>query len=130
MNTIFITGRAGNVKVYPPKREGQKTMMVIGIADKYWNGKEQTVQWWNCKVYGKKAENIQQWISKGTMCSVVGRLQPDDYTREDGTTRGGFQVYVDQIDFFNGPRRDEPAKHDEDVVKHEAADNWDDVPNF
>ena len=128
MNTIFITGRAGNVKVFPAKGD-KKTMMVVGIADKIWHEGENAVQWWNCKIYGKRAEKIQEWVQKGTMCAVVGRLLPDDYKRPDGTVKQGYQVFVDQIDFFNGPRRDEEAKHAPEVEKV-GEDNWDDVPNF
>jgi single-stranded DNA-binding protein len=131
MNVITVVGRVGNIKVYPPKTPDKKVMLILGVADRYWGGREAKVQWWNCKVYGSRAENIAKFIEKGSMVSIVGRVNSDDFTPKDGgPKRQSWQVFVDQIEVAPPPAgRGEAPRHAPEVqtFTEDDASSWSDA---
>jgi single-strand DNA-binding protein len=53
-----------------------------------------------CVAFGKQAENIDQWVSKGHMFALMGHLQVRSYEAKDGTKRWVSEVIVDDFQFI------------------------------
>jgi single-strand DNA-binding protein len=71
------------------------------------------------RAYGKAAELINQYMSKGRSLLVEGRLQYQQWTGQDGNKRSKHMVIVDNFQFLGGgrpgegggpPRAAEPAE--------------------
>ena len=55
----------------------------------------------NCVVFGKIAENVAQYTSKGSKGAVEGSLIINNYTDKDGNKRSFTEIYVNNIEFLN-----------------------------
>lgn len=61
--------------------------------------------WPNIVAFGKTAENIGKFFSKGKRIGITGHLQTGSYEKADGTTVYTTDVMVDKFDFI------EPYEH-------------------
>ncbi len=75
--------------------------------------KEETV-WFRISVWGKQAETVNQYLSKGRQVLVEGALVPDEnggpriWTGQDGKPRASFEVRAQTVRFL-GKREGAPA---------------------
>ncbi|MHC4461756.1 MAG: single-stranded DNA-binding protein [Planctomycetota bacterium] len=56
----------------------------------------------DCRAFGKTAENINKYLSKGRPLFVEGRLTFDSWTAQDGTRRSKHRVTVENFQFLPG----------------------------
>jgi single-strand DNA-binding protein len=55
----------------------------------------------DCRAYGKPAEILNQYTSKGRQLLVEGRLQLDQWTDKDGGKRSRHRVFVEGFQFLD-----------------------------
>lgn len=55
-------------------------------------------------VYGKKAESLANYLSKGSPAAISGRIQTRSYDAKDGTKRYVTEVVADDIQFLDGSK--------------------------
>ncbi len=55
-----------------------------------------------CSCYGKQAETLNQYMSKGRGLLVEGRLRYEQWTAKDGAKRSKLKVVVDRFQFLDG----------------------------
>jgi single-strand DNA-binding protein len=81
--------------------------------------------WFRVSVFGKMAENCAQYLQKGRMVLVEGRLTPDKQTgspriwdKQDGTKGASFEVFATNVKFMPSGQRAEagPPVTDEEVA--------------
>ncbi len=58
----------------------------------------------DCRAFGRMAENINKYLSKGRPLFVEGRLTFDSWTAQDGTKRSKHRVTVQTFQFLGGGR--------------------------
>jgi len=56
----------------------------------------------DCRAFGRLAENINKYLSKGRPLFVEGRLTFDSWTAQDGTKRSKHRVTVEKFQFLSG----------------------------
>lgn len=66
-------------------------------------------------VWGKQAETCKQYLAKGRLVCVEGRLIYRSW-EQDGKTRSTLEVRADRVQFLGGPRRSEGAAAAEPVA--------------
>lgn len=62
-------------------------------------GKKET-DFIDCVVWRKQAENVAQYLKKGSMAGVDGRLQISSYEGQDGQKRYRAEVVADSVRFL------------------------------
>lgn len=62
------------------------------------NGERQT-DFIDCVAWGKQAEFVKQWFTKGMMAVVVGRIQSRTWEDKNGNKRKSIEVYVAEMNF-------------------------------
>lgn len=65
-------------------------------------------EWVNVVVFGKTAENCNQYLAKGRQALVEGRLQTRKWEK-DGVTRYSTEVIADRVQFVGGGERREQS---------------------
>ncbi|SHJ00943.1 single-strand binding protein [Clostridium amylolyticum] len=55
----------------------------------------------NCVAFGKTAETIAQYLTKGRQLAISGSIRTGSYDAQDGTKRYTTDVYVDSFDFID-----------------------------
>jgi single-strand DNA-binding protein len=69
--------------------------------------------WFNVSLWGNRAETTSQYLNKGKLVFVEGRLSQREYQDRDGNTRTSLDVFATDVQFI-GPRTEDTGfKQDE-----------------
>lgn len=119
MNKLLICGRLTRD---PEVRYGDNQKAVarfsLAVDRKYTREGDPTADFFNCTAFGKQAEFVEKYLTKGVKMIVVGHVQNDNYTNKDGQTVYSVQVIVDELEFAesknaqNSRQQEEPASGD------------------
>ena len=72
----------------------------------------------NIVAWNKKAELIHQYVQKGDLIGVIGRLQVRKYQNERGENRHATEVVLEEIEFLrNKPKEDKAVPNTQDTVE-------------
>lgn len=107
LNKAFILGnmtRDPELRTLP----SGKPVASFGIAtNRIWTNqageKQQEVQFHNIVTFGKQAEIAHQYLKKGGLVFVEGRIQTSNWTAQDGTKKSRTEIVVEKLQL--GPRR-------------------------
>ena len=83
----------------------QTPVVDFGLAtNRRWTGQDGSQReetcFVDCQAFGRQAENINKYLSKGRLAFVEGRLTFDTWTAQDGTKRSRHKVTVENIQFM------------------------------
>lgn len=113
LNKVFIIG---NLTRDPELRTLPSGVAVtsFGVAtNRTWKDKsgqkKEDVQFHNIVAFGKQAEIIKQYLSKGSSIFIEGRIQNRTWDAQDGTKRNRTEIIAERIQL--GPRKG--ASHDQ-----------------
>ena len=86
----------------------QTAVVDFGLAvNRRWTGKDgekkEEVCFVDCTAFGRPAETINKYLSKGRPVFVEGRLTFNSWTTQDGTKRNRLKVTVENFQFLGGP---------------------------
>ena len=116
----------------------QTAVVDFGLAtNRKWTGQDGSQReetcFIDCRAFGKQAETINKYLSKGRMVFIEGRLSFDSWTAQDGTKRSKHRVTVETFQFMPGATGGSGGS-DQQNVQHmdDGADNNhindDDIP--
>jgi len=85
LNSVVLVGRVGQdpeIKYF----ESGKSKTTFSIAVDRWNPKTKAreADWFNIQLWDKKAESAAEWIKKGSMVSIEGRIAVSKWQTPDG----------------------------------------------
>jgi len=103
-NKVFLMGnltRDPQLSYLP----SETAVVDFGLAvNRRWTGKDGTKKeetcFVDCRAFGRQAENINKYLSKGRALFVEGRLSFDSWTAQDGTKRSKHRVTVENFQFL------------------------------
>ena len=105
LNKAILMGRLTRD---PELRHTQSNMAVCSFSlaidrgRKDQNGERQT-DFIDCVAWGRQAEFVAQWFTKGSMAIVVGRIQSRRWQDQNGNNRTAVEVVANNINFA-GPK--------------------------
>lgn len=73
----------------------------------------------DCTVWRKQAENVAQYLKKGSLAGVEGRLQISSYEDKDGQRRYRAEVVADSVRFLES-KKDSASATQASAPKQEA----------
>lgn len=114
--TIIITGNLGRDPEMRYTPSGQAvTSFSVAVNETYTNNSGEKVKktlWFRVSAWGKQAETCNQYLKKGQMVLVEGRLTADPATGgpriwsgQNGQTRASFEVTASTVRFLS-PRNE------------------------
>ena len=117
----------------------QTAVVDFGLAvNRRWTGQDGSQReetcFVDCRAFGRLAENINKYMSKGRPLFVEGRLTFDTWTAQDGTNRSKHRVTVENFQFLpggagqgvRGAEQSSAAAEAEDQA--DVPDRGDDIP--
>ena len=100
-NKVQLIGNLGNNPDVRNTESGKKMARVsIATNESYRNAKGETVketQWHNAIAWGKNAEVIEKYLTKGSQVAVEGKLVTRNYVDKEGIKRYTTEVQVNDI---------------------------------
>lgn len=109
INTVVIAGRTTKdpeIKVTPGGTTVLSFSLAVNDTKKNAQGEwEEIANFFDCVLFGERAERIAQYITKGSKLVVNGRLHQDRWQAQDGTNRSRVSIIVQDIEL---PPRSQP----------------------
>ena len=100
----------GNLTADPEQRttpNGRElTRFTIAVNTRMGAGREDSVAFYRCTVWGSRGEAVAKYVSKGQQLLVSGTLTVSSFQGKDGASRQSLEVNVDDFSFV-GSRRDQ-----------------------
>lgn len=114
--SVTVVGRLGRDPEMRYMPDGSPVTSFSMATDRAYNDrsgqKQKETTWFRVSVFGKQAEVVNQYLSKGKMALVEGRLRvdpktggPTTFTRQDGTVGSSFEIVANTVRFLSA--RDE-----------------------
>lgn len=120
MNSITVAGQLGRDAEVKYLQNGD-ALCSFSVADSA--GRDKETIWWNCSIYGKRAESLAPYLTKGQAVTVAGVVSQRKWADKQGQERTSMDVRVGEIALQGGRReqsQEEPKarpaqQQDEDI---------------
>jgi single-strand DNA-binding protein len=107
MNSITVAGSLGKDAEVKYLANGD-AICNFSIADSM--GRDKGTIWWNCGLYGKRAESLSQYLVKGQAVTVTGSVSERKWTDKEGNERKTMDVRVNDVALQGGRKDAEPQE--------------------
>lgn len=128
MNSITVAGTLGRDAEVRYLNSGD-AICSFSVADSA--GRDKPTIWWNCSLFGKRAEALSKYLTKGQSVTVVGSITEREFTDKNGNHRKSMDVRVSEV-ALQGGRRDaqEERRNNENEQQRQQSfdDDGSDVP--
>jgi single-strand DNA-binding protein len=101
MNSLTISGNITRDCETSFLSDG-KSVVSFSVADS--QGKDKPAIYWACSMFGKRADSLQQYLTKGQAVTVVGTVSEREWTDKEGMKRKSMDVRVNDIALQGGKR--------------------------
>jgi single-strand DNA-binding protein len=124
MNVITIAGGLGRDAELKYLNNGDP-ICNFSVADSQ-GGRDKQAIFWNCQLWGKRAESLAQYLTKGQAVTVTGSVSEREWTSKDGDKRKSMDVRVNDI-ALQGGRRDAEPQEERRAAPKPAPQTFDDM---
>jgi len=107
MNSVVLIGRLARDPELRFTASG-KAVATFSVAVNRIYSKEKEADFFNVVVWGKPAENCANYLSKGRLVGLQGRLQSRSY-EQNGEKRYVTEVVADQVEFLEWGNKTSPS---------------------
>lgn len=108
VNIVVILGRLGQdpeVKYF----ESGKVKATFSVAvDRTFSKENKVTDWFNIEVWDRQAEFVGEWVKKGALVSVTGRLDVNRYNDQAGNPKEYQLIRATDVRFA-GSKKDNAA---------------------
>lgn len=105
MNNITVAGQLGRDAEVRFLQDGS-AVANFSVADS--QGREKPTIWWNCSLFGKRAESLAPYLMKGQAVTVSGNITEREY-QKDGVTHKAMDLRVNDVALQGGKREEGAA---------------------
>jgi single-strand DNA-binding protein len=108
LNKILLIGRLTKdpeLRYTPAGSAVAQLRMAVNHTYRSKEEKKEEVLYIDVSVFGRSAETVKQYLSKGREVFIEGRLQQNDWTDKTGQKRTTFRVVADRFQFIGGSGR-------------------------
>jgi len=114
MNNITVAGVLGKDCEVRSMNDGT-AVASFSVADT--QGKEKPTIWWNCQLFGKRADSLSRYLTKGQAVTVSGNITEREWTDKEGNKRKSMDLRVNEVALQGGRSESKPSRQvDEDSI--------------
>jgi single-strand DNA-binding protein len=103
MNSITVAGIVGNSEL--KQLNSGDAILNFSIADS--EGRDKPTIWWNCSLFGKRAESLAPYVQKGSKVTAAGKVSQRQYTDKNGIEKTSMEIRVNEIALQGGKEQAE-----------------------
>ena len=122
-NNLNSCNFIGNIVRDPELRPvGQSSVANFTIAVGWKSKDKEGTEWVNVTAWGKLAEIVAQYATKGTKVFVQGRMKTEKYTDKNGIEKQTTKIEADKVEFLSKPtgqsepQQSEPQQQEEETI--------------
>jgi len=124
MNKVILIGRLTKDPElkFTPGNGTAVTTLTLAIDRRFSKDGQKEADFIPIVIWGKQAESTANYMSKGKLIGVSGRIQVRNYDAKDGTKRYVTEVIADEVQFleWGGGKN---SDHDGGSSEHESGQN-------
>ncbi len=126
MNQVSLLGRlVKDIEIITTKNDKIIGKFTLAVNRKF---KKDETDFINCIAFGKTAEIMAQYLSKGSQIAVTGSIQTGSYEAQDGSRRYTTNIIVDSFDFCSnakqtGFKQEQNEKVEEEMFELDVNDD-------
>ena len=111
LNKAILMGRLTRDPEKRYTRDNQSVANFTLAIDRGWSGPngERQADFIDCTAWGRQADFVDQWFTKGMLAIVVGRIQSSSYEDRNGNKRTKITVNCDEVQFGETKKAREQA---------------------
>lgn len=111
MNKVILVGRLTRDPEVRTMPTGNTVASFTLAINRNFKNKEGNIDadFINVSVFGRQAENVGKYVTKGSQLGVDGRIQTRSYDAQDGTKRYVTEVIAESVEFMSSSRRDDSS---------------------
>ena len=110
VNKVILVGNVGklpDVVTFPsdgatPVKKASFPLATTEYRRNRENERVEITEWHNIVVYRKLAESCQQWLKKGSLVFLSGKISSRKYTGKDGVERIAYDIVCDDMKMLGG----------------------------
>jgi single-strand DNA-binding protein len=125
LNRVQLIGRLGKEPESRFTPNGKKVAhfsLAISQRRKSGNETKEYTEWVNVEAWGRLGEVAQQYLKKGSLVYIEGRLKTDKYEDKSGETKYFSKVVALTMQFLDKKPAEEPVMTvDEEQAEYEAS---------
>ena len=112
LNQVVLVGRLTSDLEAKELEDGKKvTNMTLAIPRSFKNAEgEYETDFVECTLWNNIAENTAEYCKKGDIVGVKGRLQTNNYEKEDGSKVFKLDVVAEKVTFLSSRSKDTPER--------------------
>ena len=84
---------------------------------------EQITDWINVVTFGRTAESVEQYLGKGSLVGIEGRIQSSTWEKEDGTKGYAVEINAQRVDFLESRSERERRMENSDDDDYEQRED-------
>lgn len=108
MNNVILIGRlTKDPQLSFSKGKGTAIAKLTVAVNRMKKGEADFI---NCVAFGKTAETIGNYMTKGSQIAINGEIRVDNYKKEDGTWVNNTNVLVNRFEFVSGGKQGNAPK--------------------
>ena len=111
VNSVHIIGRLGADVEVKEVTSGKKVAR-FNVATEFGYGEKATTEWFTCIAWEKLAGICENYLSKGKLVYVEGRMKTRSYDDKDGNKKYVTELIANNMRMLD--KREEPAPAGED----------------
>lgn len=109
MNRVILTGRLTRDVELRYTAQGMAVANFTLAVDRVKKDDERKADFPRVTVFGKTAENVERYLSKGSLVGIEGSITTGQYTDKNGSVIYTTDVIADRVEFLEKRRTDEQA---------------------
>ena len=122
MNNVNIMGRIATDLTLRPVRSSAGVVLNFRVAVDRYAGGGKVTDFIRCTAWGKTAERICTYLTKGNMIAISGSLTTGDYIDRNGIRRFTTDIFVRDF-YFTGDKFRKNKNEDEEDIYDDI--DWD-----
>ena len=122
MNSVNIMGRIATDLALRPVRSSAGVVLNFRVAVDRYAGGGKVTDFIRCTAWGKTAERICTYLTKGNMIAISGSLTTGDYVDRNGIRRFTTDIFVRDF-YFTGDKFRKNKNEDEEDIYDDI--DWD-----
>ena len=108
MDKIIFSGNVGKQPEFQSKDGKDYCRFTVAVNHKIRG--EKTTEWRNVTVFGKQAEFVRQWVTKGRTVLIEGRPSAHGYKNNLEEIVASIDVIADSVELVGGGNREEAGQ--------------------
>ena len=141
MNKVMLLGRLTRdpeMRYATGNSQLAVTRFGIAVQKRKTSSNDTDVDFFNCVAFGKTAENISRFFTKGRKIAISGRIQNNNWEDNNGVKHYGVDIIAEDFDFCDSKNESEssgssagnsyssPARNTNDEKFYDMPDTEDD----